>query len=162
MRSDFMEIVTERYVDEIIVTIVKVTGRLDSSTCGSLLKVVQQLVEDGERYIIFDLQHVTFLGSAGLIALHQAAKLLNGEPMLHHDFGWGSFHALEYDLSRGESIGLKVLRPSAAAIETMVTSGFAALVEPYANLDSVIASFHDEAFTPADGDGMYAAPLYVQ
>lgn len=140
-----LAIETEHYIDEVMVTIVKVAGQLDGGTSMCLLDEVRALVESGEAHIIFDLQDVSQLGSGGLIALHQAAKLLRGEPNSYHDFGWGSFHALEHDLMRGESLGLKVLRPSPAAIETMVQSGFAALVEPYANLHTVVASFRQEA-----------------
>lgn len=143
MRKKMLAIETERYIDDIVVTIVKVAGSLDGGSGTNLLDEVRTLVERGENHIIFDLQDVSLLGSGGLVALHQAAKLLRGELPLYHDFGWGSFHALEHDLTRGESLGLKVLRPSPAAIETMVVSGFAALVEPYANLSTVMASFRE-------------------
>lgn len=142
-----LDIETQRYVDEVVITIVKLNGRLDGATCTKFLSAVHDLVANGDEHIIFDLQNLAVLGSGGLIALHQAARLLRGEEYVYHDFGWGSFHALEHDLTRGESLGLKVLRPSPAAIDTMVQSGFAALVEPYANLYSVVASFRQS--TPA-------------
>jgi hypothetical protein len=145
MNHKMLAIETQHYIDEVIVTIVKVSGRLDGATSTCFLNAVRNLVERGEDHIIFDLQEISTLGSGGLIALHQAAKLLMGEPMSLHDFGWGSFHALEHDLTRGESLGLKILRPSPAAIEMMVVSGFAALVEPYASLQTVVATFRHEA-----------------
>ncbi len=145
MRSTILAIETERYIDEVVITIVKLSGHLNGATSASLLNTVGELVERGEHNVIFDLQELSVLGSGGLVALHQAARLLRGEPQAHHDFGWGSFHALEHDLTRGKSLGLKVLRPSPAAIETMVTSGFAALVEPYASLNTVVKSFRRAA-----------------
>lgn len=141
MNENMLAIETQHYIDEVVVTIVKVSGRLDGATSTCFLEAVRSLIERGDDHIIFDLQDISTLGSGGLIALHQAAKLLMGEPMTFQDFGWASFHALEHDLTRGKSLGLKVLRPSPAAIETMVSSGFAALVEPYANLSTVVASF---------------------
>lgn len=141
MHEAILEIATERYIDEVAIVIVKVSGKLDGATYASLVNAVRRLVEAGEKHLVFDLQAVTELGSGGLIALHQAARLLRGDGVALTNLGWGAFHALEHDLVQGHSLGIKLLRPSPSAIKTLVSSGFAALVEPYATPDAAAASF---------------------
>lgn len=146
MSKVLLDIAIERVVDENVITIVKLAGRLDGATYTLLIRSVQRLVEAGERKLVFDLQHITELGSAGLIALHQAARLIQGDTQL--EVGWAALHALEHDLVAGRSLGIKILRPSSAAIETLVISGFAALVEPYASLDAAVKAFRSETILP--------------
>jgi ABC-type transporter Mla MlaB component len=141
MSKAMLQITTERYIDEAVITIIKLSGRLDGSSSSLLINTVRRLLGGGEHQLIFDLQDISLLGSAGLVALHQVARLLRGEPVAQDEFGWGAFHELEHDLLRGESLGIKVLHPSPAAIETMVSSGFAALVEPYASPRAAACSF---------------------
>lgn len=141
MNTEILEIATERYIDEVAIVIVKVSGKLDGATYSSLVNAVRRLVEAGEKNLVFDLQNVTDLGSGGLVALHQAARLVRGDVVALNNLGWGAFHALEHDLVEGRSLGIKLLRPSPSAIETLVASGFAALVEPYATTDAAAASF---------------------
>jgi hypothetical protein len=150
MSHVWMEIATERYIDDVMVTILRVTGTLDGTTFGLLVNSARRLVEQGECNLVIDLEGVTEMGSAGLIALHQVARLLHGERPVNADFGWNAFHALEVDLVRGQSIGLHILRPSAAAIDALVTSGFAALIEPHLYLETAVDAFRRQhgQFTP--------------
>ncbi len=47
----------------------KLAGELDSATCGDLIQRFEQLVADGAREVVLDLDELTFIDSAGLRAI---------------------------------------------------------------------------------------------
>ncbi len=62
-------------------SVVKVSGRVDSSTAPDLEKSLQNLLDSGRSQIVLDLQDTDYMSSAGLrvlVAVHKAAKKNNG------------------------------------------------------------------------------------
>jgi len=53
-----------------------VEGRLDSSNSADLESVVEERIEQGERYMLFDLAQLSYVSSSGLRVLLSAAKKL--------------------------------------------------------------------------------------
>ncbi len=56
------------------VDLVRVSGRIDSSTTPQFEKVLQSIIDDGRFRIVVDMGGVEFMSSAGLRALLGAAK----------------------------------------------------------------------------------------
>jgi anti-anti-sigma factor len=50
-------------------TAMKLAGELDSATCGEPIERFEQLVADGAREVVLDLNELTFIDSAGLRAI---------------------------------------------------------------------------------------------
>ena len=72
-----MEINTRRVKDVVVADLI---GRLDSQTCGPAANVLNPIVQAGDRKVLLNLAGIEYLSSAGLRAIHVAAKLLKS----HH------------------------------------------------------------------------------
>jgi anti-anti-sigma factor len=63
------------------VSVVKVSGRVDSATAPELEKSLQGLLDSERTRIVLDLQETEYMSSAGLrvlVAMHKAAKKNGG------------------------------------------------------------------------------------
>jgi anti-anti-sigma factor len=56
--------------------IVRIDGEIEFATAPRLRTIILELAHDGARPVILDLEHVTFLDSAGISLLIQAKKRL--------------------------------------------------------------------------------------
>jgi len=56
-------------------TVVRLSGRLDSSTSGDVMDQLNAVVEKMSTRIVLNLENVTFMSSAGLRSILVAAKL---------------------------------------------------------------------------------------
>ena len=62
-------------------SVVKVSGRVDSSTAPELEKSLQGLLDSERNHLVLDLQETDYMSSAGLrvmVAMHKAAKKNGG------------------------------------------------------------------------------------
>lgn len=67
------------------ITMVDMTGRLDSSVSGQVMDRLNEIVNAGATRLIVNLKQVTYISSAGLRGILVAAKLIkssNGEMRL--------------------------------------------------------------------------------
>ena len=64
----------ETEVGRVPITIVTLTGELDSTNFERFVDEVQTLYEAGTRALILDLTNLTFLASSGLVALHSNVR----------------------------------------------------------------------------------------
>ncbi len=60
------------------VVVLKVSGRIDSSTAGAFDEEVMGLIEGGKKNLVLDFSEVDFLSSAGLRTLVTARKAVQG------------------------------------------------------------------------------------
>ena len=72
-----MEINTRRTKDVVVADLI---GRLDSQTCGPASTELNRIVQAGDPKVLLNLARLEYISSAGLRAIHVAAKLLKG----HH------------------------------------------------------------------------------
>jgi anti-anti-sigma factor len=101
------------------VTILHVTGDVDSKTYQDLEAKAGDLIGSGANNILLDLSGVNFMGSAGLRAMHGiAGKLKNN--------GGGQ---------------LKLLNPSDPVSRVMKTLGFDKYFDIHSNLDEAVKAF---------------------
>ncbi len=61
------------------ITLVQLDGRLDAQTSPTVKAKLQELIEDGQTKIIVDLEQVSFIDSAGLVALVSGLRLARKE-----------------------------------------------------------------------------------
>jgi anti-anti-sigma factor len=69
-----MEIHTRRVKD---VLVADLTGRLESRTAGPASTELNQIVQAGDRKVLLNVAGLEYISSAGLRAIHVAAKLLH-------------------------------------------------------------------------------------
>ena len=68
--------ITERKKGTVV--LLTLTGRLDASTSPKLEERMLALIDGGEKQILFNLEHLDYISSAGLRVLLMAAKKLKG------------------------------------------------------------------------------------
>ena len=93
----------ETEVGRVPITIVTLTGELDSTNFERFVDEVHTLYEAGTRALILDLTNLTFLASSGLVALHSIVRIMHGQPPVDPESGWAALHSLDTDVAEGHT-----------------------------------------------------------
>lgn len=101
------------------VTILHISGDVDSKTYQDLEGKAADLIGGGAKNILLDLSGVNFMGSAGLRAMHGISGKLK-------DSGEGQ---------------LKLLNPSEPVSRVLKTLGFDKFFDIHSNLDEAVKAF---------------------
>ncbi len=123
------------------VTVFGLSGALDGSNFRELIARGQEAYAAGTRRILIDMRDLTFMSSAGLVALHALARVLCGEPVPDLEDGWAAYHALERVQGGGLQPCLKLLKPQPKVAKVLRTSGMDAFFEIHEEMEKAIASF---------------------
>ncbi|MDW8327063.1 MAG: STAS domain-containing protein [Anaerolineales bacterium] len=110
-----MQIATE---EKGTVSIVAVTGRVDSATAPELESTLKRLIEAEKTQIVLDLRGVEYMSSAGLRAMVstlKAVKRVNGD--------------------------LRVANPSARVDEVLRLAGLSSIFSIYPSREAAVSSF---------------------
>lgn len=137
-----MEILVEQVQGQLPVTVMKLVGELDASCYRDLIDQVQQAYQSSTRRLLLDLSGLTFMSSAGLVALHSAALLMRGTSLPDEE-GWSAFHAVSsfVESSSGFEANLKLLNPSDRVKKTLQKTGFDRTFAVFDDRKAAIASF---------------------
>lgn len=76
---------------------VALTGELDASNYEQVIDVVRHAYAEGARGLVLDLEHLTFMASSGLFALHSAVRIMGGETPPDPEEGWSALHQMAMD-----------------------------------------------------------------
>jgi anti-anti-sigma factor len=76
---------------------VALTGELDASNYEQVIDVVRDAYAEGARGLVLDLEHLTFMASSGLFALHSAVRIMGGETPPDPAEGWSALHQMAMD-----------------------------------------------------------------
>jgi anti-anti-sigma factor len=118
-------------------SIMHISGKIDSATHQIFQSRAEELIGNGTRYILVDLANTEFVSSAGLRALH---NIFNKLRAVHQDVNDDD---LRKKMSAGEykSPFVKVVNSSAQIREIFEVSGFDTYIEAYDDLEKAVASF---------------------
>ncbi len=122
------------------VTVIKLDGKLDGQNYRELIAKAQELYNAGARRFLLDLSDLTYISSAGLVALHSVALLSRGEQIPDTDHGWSTYrslHSSQASLQRN----LKLLNPRPEIISVLDMVGFGSIFETFTDLDKAVQSF---------------------
>jgi anti-anti-sigma factor len=134
-----MEITVSTENGRVPVTILHVSGKIDSASHEAFQAKAGEVIQGGARYMLIDLSQTAFISSAGLRALHNIFSQLRG---LHPDTNLN-----DEDLRKGISAGtyksphLKLLNPSEEIKMILEMGGFDMYIEVYTDLKKAVASF---------------------
>ena len=139
-----MDITTER---EGNVVVLGLTGELDASNFERVIAASREARDAGARTLVIDMSGLTYMGSAGLVAIHSAAILMSGgEPPSPED-GWDALHQLSYDVSAGKMReAVKLAGPPPSVDRVLERTGLKRLFEIHPNREAAIAAANS---TPA-------------
>lgn len=123
------------------VTVVKLDGQLDGQNYQDLITGAQELYRDGARDFLLDLSELTYISSAGLVALHSVALLARGEQLPDMEGGWSAFRSLGRAQETGKQKHVKLLNPRSEVLGVLDMVGFSNVFEIYTDRDEAINSF---------------------
>ena len=123
------------------VTIIKLDGELDGQTYQSLIEKAREVYEGGTRNFLIDLRDLTYVSSAGLVALHTIALLARGEALPDTDAGWSTIRSVGGASSGGLQEHVKLANPREEVMSVLDMVGFSAAFEIFNDLDEAVNSF---------------------
>lgn len=136
-----MEINISQEQGNVPVTVVKVAGQLDGQTYQSLIASVQETMKNGAPNILLDLGDLTFISSAGLVALHVIALLMRGEAMPDMENGWAALRSVNKSRESGIQQHVKLLDPRPEVLNVLEMVGFSTFFEIFTDRQKALDSF---------------------
>lgn len=123
------------------VTVVCLEGKLDGQNYQELIARAKELYQAGARNLLLDLAELTYISSAGIVALHTIALLLRGEVLPDPEQGWSTLKSVERTREAGMQKQVKLLnvRPEVNSVLDMV--GLTAFFEFFTDRETALRSF---------------------
>jgi len=136
-----MNIVVSQELHNVLVTIIRLEGQLDGQNYQQLINEAQKLYANGTRDVLLDLGALTYVSSAGIVALHTIALLLRGETLPDPEQGWSTVKSVERTREAGLQTHIKLLdvRPEVNSVLDMV--GLTAFFEAFTDREAALHSF---------------------
>lgn len=123
------------------VSIIKLDGQLDGQNFQELISKAQELYNAGERDFLLDLSDLTYISSAGLVALHSVALLARGEELPDVEGGWSAYRSMGRSSEAGRQKHVKLLNPRSEVLGVLDMVGFSNVFEIYTDREEAVNSF---------------------
>ena len=123
------------------VTVLKLDGQLDGQNYQELIAKAQELYQAGSRDFLLDLSDLTYISSAGLVALHSVALLARGEELPDTEGGWSTYRSMGRTSEAGIQRHVKLLNPRSEVMGVLDMVGFSNVFEIYTDREEAINSF---------------------
>lgn len=123
------------------VTVIKLDGQLDGQNFQELIAKAQELHRAGARDFLLDLSDLTYISSAGLVALHSVALLARGEELPDVEGGWSAYRSMGRSSEAGVQKHVKLLNPRSEVMGVLDMVGFSNVFEIYSDRDEAVKSF---------------------
>jgi len=136
-----LEITTTQAQGKVPVTIFRVSGDLDGSTYRDLIAKGEEVVQAGTRALLIDLSSTLFISSAGMVALHVLAKMMNGSQTADFESGWEAFRDIARQRSLGRQKAVKLLGLQPKVREVLEMTGFLEFFDDFMDEAEAVDSF---------------------
>lgn len=136
-----MHISVSQAQGNIPVTVLKLEGELDGQNYQDLIAKAQEVYKAGSRDLLLDLSDLTYISSAGLVALHSVALLLRGEELPDIEGGWSAYRSVGRSKEAGVQRHIKLLNPRPEITSVLEMVGFNQVFEVFTNRDEAVKSF---------------------
>lgn len=123
------------------VTVLRVEGQLDGQSYQNLIAKAKELFSAGARDFILDLSDLTYISSAGLVALHSIALMLKGEEMPDTEHGWSAYRSMGRGNEAGLQAHIKLLNPREEVRSVLEMVGFDRVFEIFTDRNEAVKSF---------------------
>jgi anti-anti-sigma regulatory factor len=84
---------------------------------------------------------LTYISSAGLVALHSVALLAKGEELPDTDEGWSAYRSMGRSKEAGIQEHMKLLNPRPEVLSVLEMVGFSAVFKIFSDFDEAVKSF---------------------
>jgi len=136
-----MNISVSQEQGKVPVTVIKLEGQLDGQTYQDLIAKAREVYESGARDFVIDLSGLTYVSSAGLVALHTVALLARGEALPDTDAGWSAIRSVGGASRSGMQEHVKLANPREEIMSVLDMVGFSNAFEIFNDLDEAVKSF---------------------
>ena len=123
------------------VTVLRVEGQLDGQSYQSLITKARELFDAGAHDFLIDLTDLTYISSAGLVALHSIALMLKGEELPDTEHGWSAYRSMGRGSEAGVQAHIKLLNPSEEVRSVLEMVGFDKVFEIFTDRTEAVKSF---------------------
>jgi len=123
------------------VTVIQVEGQLDGQNYQELIAKARELYSAGTRDMLLDLSGLTYISSAGLVALHAIALTLRGEAPPDPEQGWAAVKSADRTRQAGLQGHIKLLNPRPEVNSVLDMVGFTTFFEIFTDRGKAISSF---------------------
>jgi anti-anti-sigma regulatory factor len=135
-----MNITTEPSATHSGVTTLRLQGDLDGSNYLELIAAAKAAQQAGAKQLLLDLGSVSYMSSAGLVALHSSVQLLRGEQPADPSAGWSALKSVAVDAIGTQQL-VKLLNPQSRVTRTLEMSGMNVFFEIFTDEAAALASF---------------------
>jgi anti-anti-sigma factor len=136
-----MNISVSQAQGKVPVSIIKLDGQLDGQNFQELISKAQELYSTGQRDFLLDLSDLTYISSAGLVALHSLALLTRGEELPDVEGGWSAYRSMGRSSEAGLQKHVKLLNPRSEIMGVLDMVGFSNVFEIYTDREEAVNSF---------------------
>jgi anti-sigma B factor antagonist len=136
-----MDISVSQKQGNVPITVIKLDGQLDGQNYQELISKARELFSAGARDFLLDLSDLSYISSAGLVALHSVALLVKGEELPDTEQGWSAYRSMGRTSASGVQSHIKLLNPSEEVRNVLDMVGFGNVFQVYTDLDEAVQSF---------------------
>jgi len=136
-----MNISVSQEQGKVPVSVIKLDGELDGQTYQALIAKAREVYESGARDFLIDLGGLTYVSSAGLVALHTVALLARGEALPDTEAGWSAIRSIGSASRGGVQEHVKLLSPRDEVKSVLDMVGFSSAFEIFNDLEEAVKSF---------------------
>jgi anti-anti-sigma regulatory factor len=136
-----MNIFISQVQGQVPVTVFKLEGQLDGQTYQDLIRKARESYKAGWRDFLVDMTDLTYISSAGLVALHSVALLAKGEELPDTEEGWSAYRSMGRSREAGIQDHMKLLNPRPEVMSVLEMVGFSAVFKIFTDLDEAVKSF---------------------
>lgn len=136
-----MNISVSQASGKVPVTVIKLDGQLDGQNFQELISKAQELQTAGARDFLLDLSDLTYISSAGLVALHSVALMTRGEQLPDLEGGWAAYRSMGRSGEAGVQKHVKLLNPRSEIMGVLDMVGFSSVFEIYTDREEAVNSF---------------------
>jgi anti-anti-sigma regulatory factor len=136
-----MNISVSQVQGKVAVTVIKLAGQLDGQTYQELITKAREAYAAGWHNFLIDMSDLTYISSAGLVALHSVALLARGEELPNTEQGWSAYRSMGRSREAGVQEHMKLFNPRAEVNSVLDMVGFTAVFQIFTDFDQAIQSF---------------------
>lgn len=123
------------------VTVFHIAGKVDSTSYTVVIEKAQQAYDEGARHLLLDLSEVSYISSAGLMALHTVARIFNGQSVKLKDGNRPDFRALNPKQDAPARAHVKLMGVQPAVTQVLDVVGLSQFFDVFADLETALQSF---------------------
>jgi anti-anti-sigma regulatory factor len=136
-----MNITISQAQGRVPISVIRLDGKLDGQTYEDLIAKARELYEAGARDVLIDLSGLTYISSAGLVALNTIAVLLCGDSLPDPGQSWSSVKSMNRGRNSGVQKHIKLLDPQPEVNAVLEMVGFSKIFEIFSDREKAIQAF---------------------